>query len=175
SNSQAAAVDPSIVVGPAGQYVAWTDNRTGIPQIYVALHTALGWQELAGSAHGGGISAASSAATHPSITLDSSGLPIVAWTQTSGATTNIYAARYDAAANAGQGGWIALGTSLTGGGISGTGHADQARIINTAAGPVVAWLDSSAGAANVYVRQFSGGLWNPLATGSASGSGISAS
>jgi hypothetical protein len=53
SNSPGAAIDPSIAVGIPGQYVAWADSRTGTSQIYVSLHTALGWQELAGSAHAG--------------------------------------------------------------------------------------------------------------------------
>jgi hypothetical protein len=175
SNSPAAAIDPSIAVGIPGQYVAWADSRTGTSQIYVSLHTALGWQELAGSAHGGGISSAVSAAVRPSIALDTNGLPIVAWTQTIGATTDIYVARYDPLANAGQGGWVALGTSLSGGGISGTGKSDQARVVITSAGPVVAWLNSAAGVTNVYVRQFQNGAWVALTTGSASGSGISAS
>src|SRR5207237_7188407 len=48
-------------------------------------------------------------------------------------------------------------------------------IVNTSAGPVVAYLNITAGIANVYVKLFSGGNWNALAAGSASGSGVSAS
>ena len=121
SNSPAAAIEPSIAAGTAGQFVAWSDLRTGTSQIYVALHTSLGWQELAGSAHAGGISATASPARRPSVALDAGGLPVVAWTQFNGSGSDIYVAGYDALANSGLGGWVALGGSLAGGGISGTG------------------------------------------------------
>ncbi len=136
-------VEPSIVAGPAGQYVAWADQRTGNFAIYVALHTAAGWQQLAGSAQGNGISGAAGYARRPSITLDAAGNPLVAWTQFTSGKSDIEVAHYDPTANGGHGGWVALGTSLGAGGISGDGAADSPVIESTTGGPVVAWLDSS--------------------------------
>ncbi len=60
SNSPATAIEPSMAAGVPGQFVAWADARTGTFQIYVALHGNVGWQELADSTHGGGISNADS-------------------------------------------------------------------------------------------------------------------
>ena len=57
---------------------------------------------------------------------------------------------------------MALGTSLAAGGISNSGTADDATIVETAAGPVVAWLNTAGGVANVFVEQFIGwGLDRP--------------
>ena len=166
-------VEPSIAAGPAGEYVAWADQRNGSFAIYVALHTAAGWQELAGSAQGNGISGAIGYARRPSITLDAAGNPIVAWTQFTNGKSDIEAVIYDPTTNGGKGAWVALGTSLASGGISGDGAADSPTIVNTAGGPVVAWLDSSAGVANVFVKQFTGGAWVALGAGAATGTGVS--
>ena len=92
-----------------------------------------------------------------------------------GTSSDIDVVQFDPTANSGQGGWVAIGTSLGSGGISGTGKADDATIVETATGPVVAWLDTSGGVANVFVKQFVGGTWIALGTGAASGSGLSAS
>ena len=173
SNSTGTAIDPSIVATGSGaaaiQYVAWADNRSGIYQIYVARDSSTGWAELAGSAHGGGISNGLANSLAPSITLDAAGNPLVAWAQ----ANNIGVADFNPAANGGQGGWIALGSSLSTGGISNTGHAGSPQIVNTANGPTVAWLDSTSGAANIFVRQFNGSTWSILGSGSASGQGVS--
>ncbi len=154
SDSPGQAIESSIAAGTTGQYVAWSDSRDGRYAIYVARQSGSGWQELAGSADGGGISGNFAAARRPSITLDASGQPLVAFTAFNGTSSDIEVARYDPTANGGLGGWVAFGTSLAAGGISGTGAADDATIVETATGPVVAWLDGSGGVVNVYVKQF---------------------
>ncbi len=179
SRSVAAAQSPVVAVGAAGPWLAWTDARSGSPQVYVDLNTIAGWQEYAGSASGGGISdptgGAGSRAERPSIVLDSAGLPIVAWTQVVGSSRNIVVARFDALANSGNGAWVALGTSLNAGGISGTGLADRATVVMTTDGPVVAWLETVGGVSNVYAKRFQGGAWVGLGTNGSSGSGVSGS
>lgn len=108
---------PSVAAGPSGQYAAWTDQRSGTFSIYVAQHTASGWQQLAGSAQGGGISGTQGSAQQPSLTLDAAGNPLVAWAQRTAAGNNVQVADYNPSANGGQGGWVALGNSLSSGGI----------------------------------------------------------
>ena len=183
SDTSASAIEPSIVATGSGstsaEFVAWADDRTGTYEIYVAEHTiAGGWQQLAGSAEGGGISISNVDSRRPSITLDGTGNPVVVWTEISGASTDIYAARFNPTANGGLGGWIALGDSLgAGGGLSNLGTADKAQVVYTATGPVVAWLDNTnslaAGSTNIYASTFNGTNWNPVAPGSATGGGIS--
>jgi parallel beta-helix repeat protein len=170
--------EPTIAADSTAQYVAWTDQRTGGDAIYVAEHTTAGGsRELAGSAHGAGISAGPGDAHSPSIALDVAGNPFVAWVQDIAGRSDVQVAYYEPSANGGQGGWTALGSSLSPGGISQDGQAADPQAVETSNGPVVAWLDSSSGAANVYVEQFttSGGAWIALGLGSASGTGVSGS
>ncbi len=161
--------------------MAWADSRSGTSQIYVALQTIAGWQSLAGSVSAGGISARTSTssanqnATNPSVVVDNSGMPIVAWTQNEGSSRNIYVARYDALANSGNGDWVPMGSSLSPGGISVNGQADRASVVMTSLGPVVAWLNTSAGITNVYAKRFENGAWVSLGVNGASGVGVSAS
>ncbi len=179
SNSPAAATDPVVAVGPAGRFVAWIDSRSGAPQVFAALSNNVGWQELAGSAHGGGVSGplvpTGGAASKPAITLDSGGLPIITWTQAVGTATDVFVAHYDSTANSGNGGWVSLGPSLSAGGISGTGKAASPQVTTTTVGPVVAWLDSTGGVTNVFARRLENNVWIPFGANSASGSGVSAS
>ena len=56
SNSPAQAVESSVTASASAQYVAWSDSRDGQYEIYVAEHADSSWQQLAGSAQGGGIS-----------------------------------------------------------------------------------------------------------------------
>ncbi|HAM70036.1 MAG TPA: hypothetical protein DCM86_00140, partial [Verrucomicrobiales bacterium] len=176
SGSIGSGFDPSIVAGPNGQYLAWADSRSGNLEIYVAQHTTSGqWVQLAGSARDGGISATPGASRRPSLSLGADGQPIVAWTEFNGVASDIRVARFDATASAGAGAWVALGTSLGGGGISATGAADRAVIVSTTAGPVVAWVDLSSGKPQAYAKRFAAGAWTALGTGAASGGGLSAS
>jgi parallel beta-helix repeat protein len=172
-------LEPSIAVSAGAQFIAWADKRDRDYEIYVLRHSAAGWQELAGSAHGGGVSGTAGHSRRPSLTLDAAGNPLVAWTEFNGTASDIFVARFDPAANGGAGGWVALGNSLGSGGISGTGAADHAVAVNVTSGansgPVVAWLDRSGGVANVYVKRFNGTAWVEVGAGSAGGNGVSQS
>ncbi|HYV35524.1 MAG TPA: right-handed parallel beta-helix repeat-containing protein, partial [Gemmataceae bacterium] len=168
SNGPGQAVESSTAAGALGQFVAWSDSRSGQYEIYVAQHTATGWQQLAGSAQGGGISVTAGAARRPSLALNAAGLPLVAYTVFNGTSNDIYVAQFDPSANGGQGGWVGLGTSLQSGGISGSGKADNAVIVETAAGPVVAWLDSTL-TTTIQVKTFVSGNWVDMGIGGATG------
>ena len=172
SNSSGQAETPSIVAGPDGTYVAWSDSRSGVYQIDVAELKDNGWESLGSLAVGGAIVATTGAALNPSITLGANGQPIVAWTEVNGTASDILVAQYDPTANGGAGGWDALGNSLATGGISQTGLADDAQLVETSTGPVVAYIDRSSGSANVYVQQFVDGQWQSLGSGAASGAGV---
>jgi hypothetical protein len=166
---------PAIVASATTRYVAWIDTRGGIPAVYVATESGSTWSQLAGSAQGSGISGLLQAASEPAIALLASGQPIVAWTAQTKSGTDIDVAEYSPTANGGAGGWVALGTSLSAGGISQTGKASNAQILMVNGEPTVVWLDTSGGVSNVYAKQFNGTTWVALGTGAASGSGISGS
>ena len=158
----AAASDPVVAVDSSGtRYVAWSDSRNGNNEIYVACQSASGWEMLGGSAQGGGVSDTTGSSTDPSLIIDSTGAPIVAWTESTGTFTDIRAARYDSSSNT----WVALGDSLSTGGLSQTGKATNAQIVMTNAGPVVAWLDTTSGVPQVKVSRFNGTSWSILGSG----------
>ncbi|MBI84895.1 MAG: hypothetical protein CMJ81_17005, partial [Planctomycetaceae bacterium] len=175
SGHGAVSLEPGVAINSAGKrYVAWADARHGNYEIYVAVHqSGSGWTQLAGSAQAGGLSDTASSSRRPAVAIGADDNPIVAWTERTLAGSVIRVASWDPAADSGLGAWTALGTSLAANGISGAGErADDPLIVDTPSGPVVAWLDSSTGTTNVYVRRYSGGAWNELA-GSASGGGVS--
>ncbi len=179
SDTDSLALEPSIATDSLGnRYIAWVDGRNGNYEIYVAVLSSAGvWSQLAGSAQDGGVSNTLTSSRRPSIAVGADNHPVVAWTEFgAGATSsNIRVAKYDPTANGGAGGWVALGSSLTANGVSSSGLADNASLVIAAAGPTVGWLDNSSGTTHVRVRQFSGGNWNELGAGSATGFGISGS
>ncbi|MCP3988946.1 MAG: hypothetical protein GY724_07720, partial [Actinomycetia bacterium] len=169
SGGQGISTSPTIAMSPSGPIVAWMDTRYGREEIYVAQHLADGWQELTGSASGGGISDSAGASRNPSIALDDLGRPMVAWSESHVGGTDIQVAVYDATANGGLGGWVALGNSLDATGISATGMADGATIINSSHGPVVAWLDDTTGTRTLHMRAWDGAAWAVFGAGLADG------
>ena len=167
-------LEPSVMATADARYVAWSDSRNGNFEIYVARHINGAWEPLSGTAGHGGISSSSGSSRRPSITLGTLAQPIVAWTEFSDSgASDIHVATFDPAAQGGAGDWVSLGSSRDAGGISNTGVADHAVVVQTSAGPVVSWLDHSSGMAQVYVAQFSGGVWQPLGPGATSGGGVS--
>jgi parallel beta-helix repeat protein len=180
SRSSASAIESSVAVDASNRrYVAWVDSRSGNFEIYVARHVpGMDWQQLptasGQSASEGGISNSASSSRRPQIAIDNDGNPLVVWTETFGNTQYIYARKFDPAAAGGTGAWIELGASASGVGISVTGSSDSAQVVVTATGPVVAWLDTSSGVSNVYVRRWNGTSWDALGGASySSGAGLS--
>ena len=168
SGDLAPSVAPSIASTSAETFVAWTDARSGSQQVYVSAHDATGWTELGLSAGLGGVSNTVGASTKPSITVNATGAPVVAWTESEPGGTNIYVAQWDSVG----GNWVALGNSLTAGGISTSGAASSPIVVETSFGTVVAWKEIVAGEVQAYARVFVGGAWQELA-GSGSGGGVS--
>ena len=162
--------DPDLTVDGSGAvYLTWADGRVGRFEIYLARYSAGAWEQLAGSAEQGGISDSAGSSQQPSITLDDAGRPIVAWTEHSwsesgGSSSDVLAARFDPSANGGLGGWVALGSSLDPGGVSGTGSAESPVLVYMTAGPVLAWIDRSGGVAQVLASRFTGTAWESLGT-----------
>lgn len=99
---------------------------------------------------------------HPSLILDATDAPVVAWAETTGSATDIRLARFDS----GSGSWVAIGDSLSAaGGISQSGTADRPQLAVTGAELVVAWLDSASGTPQVRASRFTGSTWTTLGAG----------
>ncbi len=162
---------PSIASTSTGTVVAWSEGYLGRSRIYVAQHDGTSWQELP-ALSGAGVYTAGSRATNPSLIVTSSGLATVAWTEHTDTGSQIMLAQYSPTANGGAGGWLALGSSLSVGGLSGVGSADQAQLIETSFGLMVVWQHQVGGITQAYARVFNGSAWVSIGAGSDSAGGI---
>jgi|GEM_PF-952180 len=169
---------PSLALDSSGKpVVAWDDNSSGrgYREIYIRRWNGAAWVELSPySASGGGISQSGAGATFPSLALDSSGNPVVAWSDYSSGINQIYVKRWDSVGAA----WEEIGAgSASGDGISGSGAGAMfpSLAFDYADNPVVAWVDSSSSSNEIYIRRWNpvGGTWDEIGAGSASSGGIS--
>ncbi len=110
----AASREPRIAIDPAGRVVlAYSDWTSGYPQIHVRRFDGTGWAEVgAGSATAGGISDSWWMAHEPTLALDATGEPVVAWTDVGYGASEIYLKRFDGAA------WTDIFVSAVGPGVS---------------------------------------------------------
>ena len=152
--------------------VAWDDLDTNLDrQIYVRRFDGTSWQELGvGSASGGGISDTVDDSILPSLIVDATGDPVIAWSDDTSGNEEIYVRRFDGTS------WQEVGSgSATGGGVSNTvGDSSHPSLVLDDVGRLVlAWQDGSSGNHEIYVRRFDGSNWQPVDTGAAMGGGIS--
>ncbi len=122
-----------------------------------------------GSFWGGGISANQGMSDEPSLALDATGYPVVAWHDDSSGDLEIYVKRYDGAA------WVEMGEqSSSDGGISSDDFSSGFPALATdgTARPVVVWHNDTRGSFEIFLKRFEVDAWVGMA-GSASGGGIS--
>jgi hypothetical protein len=168
--------------------VVWQHQDGGNPPLSgLSIHArrwdGSAWVEMAGSATGAGLSGAGWS-TRPSIVVDGSGAPVVAWSflgLTCGDPTqspqNVYAKRWTGTAWVEIGAGSASGTGISGDASCGTftnknGSASLA-LLDTGE-PFVAWQHNPDDG-DIWVKRFDGTAWVEMGTGSASGTGISGS
>ena len=163
---------PSLALDTSGNpVVAWV----GSGGIYIKRWNGSAWEEIgAGSASGGGISSNSGNSEWPSLVLDSSGSPVVAWYDYTSGNNEIYIKRWNPVA----GTWNEIGAgSASGGGISNNSGASgyPSLALDPLGNPVVAWHDSSSlyGNFQIYIKRWTGSAWVDIGTNSSSGEGIS--
>jgi hypothetical protein len=163
---------PALALDPSGSpVVAWFDASTGSRRVYLRRFDGNVWQEVSGSASGLAIGAAAQGAV-VSIATDSLGRIAVAWDGDDGSDLETYARLHDGT------GWTDLGpSSSSGGGVSNNSASshEPSIIFDSNDDIVLAWQDLSTGVYAVHAVRFIGGAWQPIGTGSAAGTGISAS
>lgn len=108
SNTGGASRDPQVAVDALGRItVAWKDSTSGSSQIYVRRWNGSAWEELGGSASGGGISGLTDGTVDsPTLIVGTDGEPIVAYDADDPSDYNyryIYVKRWTGTA------WISMG------------------------------------------------------------------
>jgi Divergent InlB B-repeat domain/Bacterial Ig-like domain (group 2) len=171
SNSDSGSFNPSLAAGAAGHLaLAWEEEpATGEVPVWLRMWNGVTWVELAGSATGSGFTAAGTTNMLPSIAIDPSGRPVVAWQALTAPEnpTEIFVLRWNGADT-----WEELGVdSASNAGISDAALDALAPVLAltpaggtaTAGVPTVAWLDVGAtGSAQVFLRQLYTGATVPL-------------
>ncbi len=135
------AVKPSVAQGGGALFVAWDENDTSsIEGVFVSQWSGSSWMSV-----GGRVSSPTSKALRPSLRVDSTAKPVVAWTSVSNSESKVFVSRWNGAS------WIPIGSPISAVGGIGT-DAQNASLALTAQGlPVVAFQESSAGIDDVYV------------------------
>ncbi|MBN2498518.1 MAG: hypothetical protein JXR96_28260 [Deltaproteobacteria bacterium] len=151
---------------------AYKDHDALDNEIYFRRFSGAGWEELAGSGSGGGLSDNRGLSGGSCLALGGDGATFVVWHDASGsvATTypnEIFLRRFDGAA------WQELGDSGAGSVSDDDGSSRYPSLgMDREGRAVLAWQDDSAGETEIFVRYWDGSAWIELG-GSASGGGIS--
>ena len=181
SGTPALSGPPNMVLDGEGRPVlAWTEEVSGRPQIWLRRWDGASWIELGGSATGGGVSASPISAAIPRVVLDRDEMPVVCWIDERTGTRQIHVRRWDGRA------WVDLGESFPGwlqsltvledgrllmayeyegdilarawdgsawralGNLSGTPLTSR---FSVASGAIVAWAETTQESIEIYLRQ----------------------
>ena len=129
----------------------------------------MNWKEIgAGSASGGGVSNNSGYSTRPSMSINGSGNPVIAWQDNTSGNVEIYVKQWTGLQ------WEELAGSAAEGGVS-NNSGDSCKVslaVDYSGNIFVAWSDFSVGYGGIYVRVWDGSSWTGLG-GSTSEGGIS--
>lgn len=161
---------PSVAIDSQGKvYVAWEEVTASDKEIFLRRWNGSAWEEVAGSATGGGISNNTGDSGRPFLLVDSNDVPIVGWSDGSSGDTEIFVRRLAG------GSWTEIGGSASGGGVSNnTGDSRPPVLgVDSTGALFVTWPDNSGGEFNIFVRRWDGNNWIEVGSGSASGGGIS--
>ena len=124
---------------------------------HVCGTATLTWEELDGSATGGGVSG--TGATDVAVAVTADGNPVVAWT----VAGDIFASRWTGAT------WEELGTGVS---SSAAGSEEPSLAIDGLGRVLIAWTEGNDIAKDIYLRRWDGSAWLEIDS-SASGAGVS--
>ena len=137
--------------------VAWVEYD-GINNIYVQRFNGSSWVNV-GSGMLSGSSASGSFAFHPSLALDGSGNPTLAWDESDGTNYNIYVQRFNGSS------WVTIGSGvLSGSSASFSPAAFPSLALDSLGNPTVAWQEGDGSGNNLYVQKWTGSSWLPVGT-----------
>jgi hypothetical protein len=159
------ALEPSLALDAADKpVVAWAeDSGSGVTQVFVQLWNGSNWVAV-GS---GPLSdTAGKTSFSPSLALDSTGKPIVAFAENDGSLTNVFVQKFDGL------NWTTLGGAQDG--AAGTTFVYKPRIaLDASDAPFLTWYEDDTGGGNtsVYAKHWNGTGWDFVDTGKLDGTG----
>lgn len=172
SKSPGEAYMPSLSLDHLGNpTVVWHDNSSGNFEIYLRQWDGKMWNELGGSASGGGVSNNHGNSWTPKgqvrcLQLDRKGNPIVAWYDDTPGNKEIYLRAWNGQA------WMEMGGSASGGGISNTPtESYHPSLALTRSGQLaVAWQEQIVGESwKIFLRYWDGQAWSALGDSATTG------
>lgn len=160
---------PSVAIDDSNYpAIAWQQNVSGNAEIYFRRWNGSAWVESGGSATNGGVSNTSPAySTYPSLAMDSSGNPAIAWSEATPSSWEIYFKRWNGSA------WVGLDGSDSGGGVSETADNSENAVLafDASGNPAIVWTELQS-VPEIYFRRWNGSAWVELG-GSGSAGGVS--
>lgn len=139
------ALAPSVSIDSSTPFVAWQENNGTAEQIYVRFYNGFGWQPCGGSLN----QDVNRSAANPSLAFNGS-TPYIAWQETDGINNKIWVRYYDGF------NWQPQGAQLN---VDANRSATNPSLAVNGGVPYVAWNETTAGASRLYVKRYSGGLW----------------
>jgi hypothetical protein len=130
--------------------------RTPPENAATAPRPAPAWTDIGGSASNGGVSASSTGATYPSLAVDASGNPAVAWVDGEGRAATIRVRRWTGA------GWTELGSLATSAEPGSGPMSFPAIALDASLRPLLTWHGGPASTQKIFVKRWTGSEWSDL-------------
>jgi hypothetical protein len=132
--------------------VSWVETAGTYINIYVKRWTGSNWVQLGGPLN----VSAFEEGRQPSLAIDTSGNPVVSWTETAGSSYNIYVKRWNGTS------WLQLGGELN---IDAGRQAfNPSLALDSSGNPVVSWQERDGISYSIYVKRWNGTIWMPVGT-----------
>ncbi len=153
------AFNPSVALTSSGNpIVAWSESDGTSRNIYVKRWDGSSWSQV-----GGFLDVNTNRnAFRPSVALDASGNPVVAFNEAgTGSDASIYVKRWNGAV------WSQLGSGALDVNTNATiGAGGPSLALDSSGNPTVAWNDFDGTSYNAYVKRWNAGVWEIVGTGS---------
>jgi hypothetical protein len=156
ANANRNASDPSLVLDSGGNpAVAWSESDGTSSNVYVKRWNGSGWTSVGDDFLDVNTDRD---AFDPSLVLDSSGNPVVAWDESDANSYNAYVKRWNGTA------WVLVGDGFLDVNTNRDASVPSLKL-DLRGNPVVAWDESDGTSNNIYVKRWNGTVWVAVGSG----------
>lgn len=162
SNNTGNSVNPSLALDSSNNpCISWQDDTSGNFEIFFARWNGTSWINVSGTTlttTNGNMSNSSGVSLDPSLALDSSNRPHIAWSDSTSGNNNIFYASWDGTS------WVDVyGTTLSG--VVGTVFDDSGNsakpclVLDNSGYPCISWTDDTPGNYDIFFTRWNGTSW----------------